>query len=95
MLKYGKGGSEMKELLQKLGLNEDATEADAIAEVEKLKNQNSKLDSKVKELTVSETGLKADLEKTKEAYESLVEEGKEKEKEQPKSIFDELTEKSE
>lgn len=86
----------MKDLLQKLGLQEDATEEQALAKLKELEDEKSKLDAKVQELTASETGLKADLEKTKSAYESLVEEGKKKEEaKQPKDIFEELSGKTE
>lgn len=84
----------MKDLLLKLGLPEDATEEQAVAKLEELKTEKSKLDSKVKELTDSETGLKSELEKTKEAYQSLVESDKQqREEKKPKTLFDELSEK--
>ena len=82
----------MKELLKRLGLEEDATEEQALEKLKELEDKKSALDTKVKELTDSETGLKSELEKTKSAYESVVEQVNSlKEEKKDKNIFDELS----
>ncbi len=89
----------MEKLLEKLGLNTDATEEQALAKLEEinknvdsLKEEKSKLATRCEELTNSEKGLQLALEKQQEAYKSLVEDANtKKDKKKPENIFDELS----
>lgn len=90
----------MEKLLEKLGLNADATEEEIVAKLEalqkektQLESEKSKLESTNKELSASVEGLKATNETLKESYKSLVEnQSQQEDVDKPKDILIELSE---
>lgn len=89
----------MEKLLEKLGLNADATEEEALAKLDEkekqiktLEGEKTSLSDKNKELTDSVEGTKAELEKLKTDYIKRFEKEQEKEEsKEPLDLFDELS----
>lgn len=83
----------MEKLLETLGLKADATEEEAIAKVQAIQKESKDLAEKNQELTVSVKEEKTRSETLETAYKGLLEsKNTNEEKENPKTLFDELAE---
>ena len=95
-----KGGDSVDKIIKSLGLSEDATEDDIVAEIDKrsketetLKNEKSKLESDKQELTTAVESEKVRSKTLEDSYKQLLDSKNEsKEDKQDKNLFDELSE---